>query len=335
MDKENSILEQLKSWAESKTSLYLTVMENIVGNEKKEYITGRETNLHFTKNTLGHGLMNDDFFKKLFADFVVRTSHEDLKAISISEVFCVYRAEPQNFPNIVNAFVPISCGDHGNPMGDDEIKTLVTDVLLNKKNLLVPVELHFPKFPLGKPETYCNKLLLALHSIVNRINAIGGFKESFTFGYFPMEMVQPVSKIMSCMVKITNGLYSTDLGGVHASSLRTEDLDVIYGTLRNIYKKLFFKELVVVDGTKVCYPKKKTYEVRVEKISNFNLIVDAINEQDALEKAKLHLQDEDEIEKNYPFKPKNIVPISTVYNLTTSNWSIKGVGGDNDETAEQ
>ena len=305
MDKEKSILEQLKSWAEGKTSLYLTVMENIVGNEKKEYITGRETNLHFTKNTLGRGLMNDDFFKKLFADFVVRISHEDLEAISFPEVFCVYRAEPQSFPNLVNAIIPDSCGDRGKSMSADEINT------------------------------YRSQLLLALHSLVNRINAIGGFKESFTFGYFPMEMVQPVSKIMSCMVKITNGLYSTDLGGVHASSLRTEDLDVIYGTLRNIYKKLFFKELVVVDGTKVCYPKKQTYEVRVEKISNFNLIVDAINEQDALEKAKHHLQDEDEIEKNYPFKPKNVVPISTVYNLTTSNWSIKGVGGDNDETAEQ
>lgn len=332
MDKENNILEQLKSWAEGRTSLYLTVIENIVSDKEKEYITGQETNLHFTKNTLGRGLINDDFFKKLFADFVVRTSHEDLEAFSFPEVFCVYRAEPLNFPNIVNAFVPISCGDHGNPMSDDEIKTLVTDVLLNKKELLVPIELQFPKFLKVK---YREQLLLALHSIVDKINAICGFKESFTFGYFPMEMVQPVSKIMSCMVKITNGLYSTDLGGVHASSLRTEDLDVIYGTLRNIYKKLFFKELVVVDGTNVCYPKKKTYEVRVEKISNFNLIVDAINEQDALEKAKIYVQDEEEFEKGFPIKPKNIVPISTVYNLTTSNWSIKGVGGDNDETAEQ
>ena len=332
MDKEKSILEQLKSWAEGRTSLYLTVMENIVSDKKKEYITGQETNLHFTKNTLGRGLMSDDFFKKLFADFVVRTSHEDLEAFSFPEVFCVYRAEPLSFPNLVNAIIPDSSGDRGEFMSADEIKDLVTEVLLEKKELLVPVELHFPKFLEVK---YREQLLLALHSIVNRINAIGGFKESFTFGYFPMEMVQPVSKIMSCMVKITNGLYSTDLGGVHASSLRTEDLDVIYGTLRNIYKKLFFKELVVIDGTKVCYPKKKTYEVRVEKICNFNLIVDAINEQDALEKAKLHLKDEDEIEKNDPFRPKNIVPISTVYNLTTSNWSIKGVGGDNDETTER
>lgn len=332
MDKEKNILEQLKSWAEGKTSLYLTVMENIISDEKKEYITGRETNLHFTKNTLGRGLMNDDFFKKLFADFVVRTSHEDLEAFSFPEVFCVYRAEPLSFPNLVNAIIPGSCGDRGKSMSADEIKDLVTEVLLKKKELLIPVELHFAKFLDVK---YREQLLLALHSLVNRINAIGGFKESFTFGCFPMEMVKQVSKIMSCMVKITNGLFSTDLGGVRASSLRTEDLDVIYGTLRNIYKKLFFKELVVVDGTNVCYPKKKTYEVRVEKISNFNLIVDAINEQDALEKAKLHLQDEEEFEKNFPIKPKGIIPISTVYNLTTSNWSIKGVGGDNDETAEQ